>query len=132
MSMTDPIADYLTRIRNAIMAHHDSVEIPASNIKKRITVILKDQGFIKDYQLLDDRRQGLIHIDLKWVSAKDNAIVALQRESRPGQRRYVKGKEIPKVLNGLGVGIISTSAGVVTDEEARRRGIGGEYICSIW
>lgn len=132
MSMTDPIADFLTRIRNAIMAHHDSVEIPASNIKKRITVILKEQGFIKDYQLLDDRRQGLIHIDLKWVSAKDNAIVALQRESRPGQRRYVKGKEIPKVLNGLGVGIISTSAGVVTDAEARRRGIGGEYICSIW
>ena len=132
MSMTDPIADYLTRIRNAIMAHHDSVEIPASNLKVRISEILKTQGFIKDFQLLDDRRQGLIHIDLKWNSPKENAIVALQRESRPGQRRYVKGKAIPRVLNGLGVGIISTSSGLMTDREARKHGVGGEYICSIW
>lgn len=132
MSMTDPIADYLTRIRNAVMAHHESVEIPTSKLKTRITAILKEQGFIKDYQLLDDRRQGLIHIDLKWVTVNQNAILALRRESRPGQRRYVKGKEIPKVLNGLGMGIISTSSGLVTDAEARRRGIGGEYICSIW
>jgi small subunit ribosomal protein S8 len=130
--MTDPIADYLTRIRNAILAHHDSVEIPASKLKIRITEILKGEGFVKDFQLLDDRRQGLIHIDLKWNTPKENAIIALKRESRPGQRRYVKAKDIPRVLNGLGVSIISTSSGLLTDGEARKRGVGGEYICSVW
>ena len=132
MAMTDPIADYLTRIRNALMAQHEAVSVPASKIKVRMTEILKEEGFISDFQLLDDKIQGLIHIDLKWFGPKEGAISCLQRESRPGRRLYVKSSEVPKVRNGHGIGIISTSQGLMTDRTARSRGVGGEYICSVY
>ncbi|RVU70860.1 MULTISPECIES: 30S ribosomal protein S8 [Lactobacillus] len=132
MVMTDPIADYLTRIRNANMAKHNSVEIPASNIKKSISEILKREGFIRDYEVTDDNKQGVIKVFLKFGPNGERVISGLKRISKPGLRNYVKAEDLPKVLNGLGIAIVSTSAGVITDKEARQKGVGGEVIAYVW
>ena len=130
--MTDPISDYLTRIRNAIMAKHKIVEIPASNIKKEITKILLANGYILSYKLEDDNKQGLIKVALKYhPQTKAPAIKSLRRISSPGLRKYTGSSELPRVLNGLGIAIISTSQGVMTDKEARKMNIGGEVLCYI-
>ena len=131
--MTDPIADYLTRIRNAVMANHKVVEIPASNIKKDMTRILFEKGYILNYKFEDEGPQGNIKIALKYNPAtKANAIKSLQRISKPGLRKYVDSEHLPRVLNGLGVAIISTSQGVMTDKEARSLNIGGEVLCYVY
>ena len=132
MVMTDPIADYLTRIRNANMAKHDSVEIPASNIKKSISEILKREGFIRDYEVADDNKQGVIKVFLKYGPNGERVISGLKRISKPGLRNYVSAEDLPKVLNGLGIAIVSTSDGVITDKEARQKNVGGEVIAYIW
>lgn len=132
MVMTDPIADYLTRIRNANMAKHNSVEIPASNIKKSISEILKREGFIRDYEVTDDNKQGMIKIFLKYGPDGERVISGLKRISKPGLRNYVNAENLPKVLNGLGIAIVSTSAGVITDKEARQKDVGGEVIAYVW
>ena len=132
MVLTDPIADYLTRIRNANMAKHDSVEIPASNIKKSISEILKREGFIRDYEVADDNKQGVIKVFLKYGPNGERVISGLKRISKPGLRNYVSAEDLPKVLNGLGIAIVSTSAGVITDKEARQKNVGGEVIAYIW
>lgn len=132
MVMTDSIADYLTRIRNANMAKHDSVEIPASNIKKSISEILKREGFIRDYEVADDNKQGVIKVFLKYGPNGERVISGLKRISKPGLRNYVSAEDLPKVLNGLGIAIVSTSAGVITDKEARQKNVGGEVIAYIW
>ncbi len=130
--MTDPIADYLTRLRNAIRANHRVVTIPASNLKKDITKILFEKGYILNYKFLDDDRQGLIKIALKYTTDKTNAIKSLKRVSSPGLRCYTGYKEMPRVINGLGIAIISTSKGVMTDKEARAEKIGGEVLCYVY
>ena len=131
--MTDPIADFLTRIRNAIIAGHKVVEIPASNLKKDITKILYDKGYILSYKFIDDKVQGTIKIALKYhPKSKISAIKSIERESRPGLRKYAGASELPRVLNGLGVAIISTSQGVMTDKEARKLQIGGEVLCYVY
>jgi small subunit ribosomal protein S8 len=132
--VTDPIADYLTRVRNAIMAKHRVVDIPASNIKKEITKILKEKGYILNYKFEDDKNyQGNIKIALKYnTDTKTNAIKALERVSKPGLRQYCDSDSIPRVLNGLGIAIISTSRGVVTDKEARELKVGGEVLCYVY
>ncbi len=131
--MTDPIADYLTRIRNGIMANHRVVEIPASNLKKDITTILFDKGYILNYKFVDDGPQGTIMIALKYhPETKVNAIKKLQRVSTPGLRKYVGHKDLPRVLNGLGIAILSTSSGVMTDKEARQLKVGGEVLCYVY
>ena len=130
--VTDPIADYLTRIRNAVMANHRVVEIPASRIKKEMTKILFDQGYILNYKFEDDTKPGLIKIALKYHPVtKQSAITQIERISKPGLRRYVGAEDLPRVLNGLGVAIVSTSKGLMTDKEARTQGIGGEVICYV-
>ena len=129
---TDPISDYLTRIRNAIMARHKVVEIPASNIKKEMTKILFDKGYILSYKFEEDDKQGIIKIALKYhPETKAPAIKALKRVSRPGLRKYANVSELPRVLNGLGIAILSTSQGVITDKEARKQKIGGEVLCYV-
>lgn len=131
--VTDPIADFLTRIRNAQMARHRIVEIPASNLKKRMTEILYDKGYILKFKFEEDNKQGIIKIALKYNSeTKEPAIRSLERVSRPGLRQYAKPAEINRVKNGLGVAIVSTSRGVMTDKEARAENIGGEVLCNIW
>lgn len=131
--MTDPIADYLTRLRNAIKASHRIVEIPASNIKKEITKVLHDKGYIQNYKFEQNGPQGSIKIALKYnPTSKLNAIVSLERVSTPGLRKYVKHDELPRVINGLGIAIVSTSKGVMTDKEARTEGIGGEVLCYVY
>ena len=131
--MTDPIADYLTRLRNAIKASHRIVEIPASNIKKEITKVLHDKGYIQNYKFEENGPQGTIKIALKFnPTTKQNAIVSLERVSTPGLRKYVKHDELPRVINGLGIAIVSTSKGVMTDKEARTEGIGGEELCYVY
>ena len=131
--VTDPIADFLTRVRNAQMANHRIVEIPASNLKKRITEILYDKGYILKYKFEDDNKQGLIKIALKYdAQTKQPAIHSLERVSRPGLRHYSKPGEFRRVKNGLGVAIISTSKGVLTDKEAKAQNIGGEVLCYIY
>ena len=132
MVMTDPIADFLTRIRNANMAKHDSVEIPASNIKKSLTEILKQEGFIRDYEVTEDSKQGVIKITLKYGPNGERVISGLKRISKPGLRNYVSADNLPKVLNGLGIAIVSTSAGILTDKEAREKNVGGEVIAYVW
>jgi small subunit ribosomal protein S8 len=130
--VTDPIADFLTRIRNAQLANHRIVEIPASNLKKRITEILYNQGYILKYKFEDDKKQGLIKIALKYDSqTKAPAILALERISRPGLRQYAKPAEFQRVKNGLGIAIVSTSKGVMTDKDARSQNVGGEILCYI-
>ncbi|HMQ75420.1 MAG: 30S ribosomal protein S8 [Flavobacteriales bacterium] len=129
---TDPIADYLTRLRNAILARKKVVEVPASGLKKDITRILYDKGYILSYKLEDDGKQGIIKIALKYnPQTRQNAIQELRRVSSPGLRQYAHVEELPRVMNGLGVAIISTSKGVVTDKEARSLGVGGEVICTV-
>ncbi|HDP75052.1 30S ribosomal protein S8 [Tenuifilum osseticum] len=131
--MTDPIADYLTRIRNAVMARHRVVEVPASNMKKDITKILFDKGYILNYKFEDDGKQGIIKIALKYhPETKACAIKHLERVSTPGLRRYSNAKDLPRVLNGLGIAIISTSQGLMTDKEARAKNIGGEVVCYVY
>ncbi len=131
--VTDPIADFLTRIRNAQMAGHRLVEIPASNLKKRMTEILYEQGYILKYKFEDDNKQGLIKIALKYDPAtKQAAIRSLERVSRPGLRQYAKPAEIKRVINGLGVAILSTSKGVLTDKQAKAQNVGGEVLCYIY
>ena len=132
MVLTDPIADLLTRIRNANMAKHDSVEIPASNIKKSLAEILKQEGFIKDYEVTEDGKQGVIKVFLKYGPNGERVISGLKRISKPGLRNYVSADNLPKVLNGLGIAIVSTSAGILTDKEAREKHIGGEVIAYVW
>lgn len=130
--MTDPIADMLTRIRNGNHARHKSVDIPASNIKKEIAKILLDEGYIKNYDLVEDNKQGIIKIDLKYAQSGERVISGIKRISKPGLRVYVKCEDVPKVLGGLGIAIISTSKGIITDKAAREKGVGGEVICYIW
>lgn len=131
--MTDPIADYLTRIRNAVMAKHRVVEVPASNLKRDITRILFEKGYILNYKFEETGPQGKIKIALKYhPESKVPAIKRIQRASRPGLRRYANHKELPRVLNGLGVAIISTSQGVMTDKEAREKNVGGEVLCYVY
>lgn len=131
--VTDPVADFLTRIRNAQMARHRIVEIPASNVKKRITEILYEKGYILKYKFEDDNKQGLIKIALKYdAQTKEPAIKSLERISRPGLRQYAKPAEIRRVQNGLGIAIISTSKGVMTDKEARTQNVGGEVMCNVY
>jgi small subunit ribosomal protein S8 len=131
--MTDPISDFLTRIRNAIMAKHKIVEIPASNLKKDITRILYDKGYILNYKFEDDKLQGKIKIALKYhPESKLPAIKSLERISKPGLRKYVDKKKVPRVLNGMGIAILSTSKGVMTDKEARVQNIGGEVLCYVY
>ncbi|RKD34126.1 30S ribosomal protein S8 [Thermohalobacter berrensis] len=132
MVMTDPIADMLTRIRNSNNARHETVDIPASNMKKAIAEILLNEGFIKGYDVIDDGKQGLIRIQLKYGKNKEKVISGLKKISKPGLRVYAKKDEIPKVLGGLGVAILSTSKGVITDKQARNENVGGEVICYVW
>ncbi|MDR1040246.1 MAG: 30S ribosomal protein S8 [Deltaproteobacteria bacterium] len=133
MTMTDPIADLLTRVRNALSARHDRVDVPASRLKVAIVKILKDEGFIKNFKVSRDNRQGVIRIFLKYNESTSAPVIkGLQRVSKPGRRVYRKATEILPVLSGLGVLIVSTSHGVMTDKEARRHNLGGESICQIW
>lgn len=132
MVMTDPIADFLTRIRNANMAKHESLEVPASKIKRDIAEILKDEGFVRDVEYIDDDKQGIIRVFLKYGKGNERVISGIRRISKPGLRSYVKADAVPKVLNGLGIAILSTSEGVITDKEARAKKIGGEVIAYIW
>ena len=132
MAMTDPIADLLTRIRNANMVKHTSVDVPASNVKNKIVEILKEEGYIKGFDIIEDGKQGLIRIELKYGENKERVITGLKRISKPGLRVYAKKTEIPRVLGGLGLAIISTSNGIITDKEARKLGVGGEVICYVW
>ncbi len=131
--MTDPIADFLTRIRNAVMARHKVVEVPASNLKKEMTKILYDKGYILNYKFIDDDKQGIIKIALKYDPvSKQPAIKKLKRISSPGLRKYVGYRGVPRVLNGLGIAIISTSKGVLTNKEARNEKVGGEVLCYVY
>jgi len=131
--MTDPIADYLTRLRNAIKANHRIVEVPASNLKKQLTKVLYDKGYIQGYKFVDDTVQGSIKIALKYnPTTKLPAMVHLERISKPGLRKYAKATELPRVLNGLGIAILSTSKGVMTDKEARTLEVGGEVLCYVY
>ncbi len=130
--ITDPIADFLTRIRNASRVNHRWVEVPASKLKARMAFLLKKEGFIKDVILIDDGKQGILRLYLKYQKDGAPVILDLQRVSTPGRRIYVNHTNIPRVRNGLGVGILSTSQGVITDKEARTRKVGGEYLCKVW
>ena len=130
--MTDPIADMLSRIRNANNARHKSVDVPCSNIKKEIAKILLDEGYIKGYDVVEDDKQGMIKIDLKYSQDGERVISGLKRISKPGLRVYVKCGDVPKVLGGLGIAIISTSKGIITDKMARQEKVGGEVICYVW
>lgn len=132
MVMTDPIADFLTRIRNANMVYHEKVEVPASKMKLAIAKIMKEEGFIRDVEYIEDGKQGILRIYLKYGPNKEKVITGLKRISKPGLRVYCKKDEIPKVLGGLGIAIISTSKGIMTDKQARKEGLGGEVICYIW
>lgn len=132
MVMTDPIADFLTRIRNANTVYHDKVEAPASRAKKAIAGILKDEGFVKEYEFIDDGKQGIIRIYMKYGANKERVITGLKRISKPGLRVYARKDQVPKVLGGLGIAIISTSRGVMSDKKARKEGLGGEVLCYVW
>ena len=132
MAMTDPIADMLTRIRNANTVGHKEVEIPASKMKKAIAQILLDEGFIANYEIISDNAQGTIKVELKYGPNREKTIYGIKKISKPGLRVYAKADRVPKVLGGLGVAILSTSHGVITDKEARKLGVGGEVICYVW
>ena len=132
MQITDTIADMLTRVRNANTAKHDTVDIPASNMKKAIAQILLDEGFIKNFQVIDDGKQGVIRITLKYGENKSAVITGLRRVSKPGLRIYTSCEDMPKVMKGLGVAIVSTSKGVMTDKRARKENVGGEVLACIW
>ncbi|MBR2129691.1 MULTISPECIES: 30S ribosomal protein S8 [Aerococcus] len=132
MVMTDPIADFLTRIRNANMVRHESFESPSSKIKENIAAILKEEGYIKDYEIIEDDKQNVIRVFMKYTSDNQRVITNLKRISKPGLRVYAKSDQIPKVLNGLGTALVSTSEGVITDKAARAKNIGGEVLAYIW
>ena len=132
MQITDPVADMLTRIRNANTAKHEKVDVPASNLKKSISQILLDEGYIKAYEIVDDGTQGIIRITLKYLAGKEKVISGLRRVSKPGLRVYAGADELPKVLKGLGIAIISTSKGVMTDKAARANHVGGEVLAFVW
>lgn len=132
MSMSDPLADMLTRIRNAVMVKFDSVEMPKSNVKVDIARVLKEEGFIRDYRVSETGVQGTLTIDLKYGQNKESVITGIKRVSKPGLRQYAKAKEVPIVLNGLGISIISTSKGIITDKTARAMNTGGEILCEVW
>lgn len=132
MVMTDPIADFLTRIRNANTFYHDKVEAPASKVKKAIANILKDEGFVRECEFIEDGKQGIIRVHLKYGANKERVITGLKRISKPGLRVYARKDNVPKVLGGLGIAIISTSRGFMSDKRARKEGLGGEVICYIW
>ncbi|AUJ29020.1 MAG: 30S ribosomal protein S8 [Liquorilactobacillus hordei] len=132
MVMTDPIADFLTRVRNANMAKHESLEVPASKIKHDIAEILKNEGFIRNVEYIDDDKQGIIRVFLKFSKDNERVITGIKRISKPGLRSYVKADAVPKVLNGLGIAILSTSEGVMTDKDARAKNIGGEVLAYVW
>jgi small subunit ribosomal protein S8 len=132
MVVSDPIADLLTRIRNANMVNNDRIELPGSKMKKALVQILKDEGFVRDFEWLDTGHQGTIRLYLKYGPNKTKVIAGLRRISRPGLRVYAKKDQVPKVLNGLGVAVLSTSRGIMTDKRARQEGVGGEVLCYIW
>jgi small subunit ribosomal protein S8 len=132
MVVTDPIADFLTRIRNANMVYIEKVEIPASHTKMAMANILKEEGFIKDVEYIEDGKQGIIRLYLKYTPAREKVISGLKRISRPGLRVYAKKDELPKVLGGLGIAIVSTSSGLMTEKKARKAGLGGEVLCYVW
>ncbi|HJF31660.1 MULTISPECIES: 30S ribosomal protein S8 [Sporosarcina] len=132
MTMSDPIADMLTRIRNANMVRHEKLEVPASNMKKEIAEILKREGFVRDVEYVEDSKQGIIRIFLKYGQNNERVITGLKRISKPGLRVYAKTNEVPKVLNGLGIALVSTSNGVLTDKEARAKQVGGEVVAYVW
>jgi len=132
MVMTDPIADMLTRIRNASSVKHESVDIPRSKLKEEMARILKDEEFIREYKVLEDNKQGVIRVYLKYDSDKGQVIKGLKRISKPGLRVYANKEEVPRVLGGLGIAILSTSQGIITDSVARKQGVGGEVICYVW
>lgn len=132
MVMTDPIADMLTRIRNAVTVKHEKLELPASKIKREIADILKREGFVKDYEYIEDNKQGVLRIFLKYGPNEEKVITGIKRISKPGLRVYAKADEVPRVLNGLGIAIVSTSQGVLSDKEARSQQIGGEVLAYVW
>ncbi len=132
MIMTDPIADMLTRIRNANTVGHETVEIPASKMKKAIAEILKEEGYIADFEMIEDDKQGMIKVTMKYGANKEKVISGIKKISKPGLKVYAKAGEVPKVLGGLGIAIVSTSKGIVSDKEARKLGVGGEVICYVW
>ena len=132
MQITDPVADMLTRIRNANTAKHESVDVPASNLKKAIAQILLDEGYIKSFEVVEDGTQGIIRIQLKYLAGKEKVISGLRRVSKPGLRVYAGADELPQVLRGLGIAIISTSKGIMTDKKARAQHVGGEVLAFVW
>jgi small subunit ribosomal protein S8 len=132
MSMTDPIADMLTRIRNANMVKHQKVDIPSSTMKVNIASVLKQEGYIKNYKVISDNLQGILRVYLKYIDDKDGVINEIKRISKPGGRVYVKADEVPTVKSGLGIVVLSTSKGIITDSAARKAGLGGEIICTVW
>ena len=132
MPVTDPLADMLTRIRNANMAKHSKVDAPASRMKISVAKILKAEGYIKNYKLIKDRKHGILRIYLKYDEFNEAVITGLKRMSKPGRRLYVKKEDIPRVLNGMGIAVLSTSKGVLADRQARKLNVGGELLCSIW
>lgn len=132
MSMSDPLADMLTRIRNAGMVKFRSVEIPLSNIKKGVADILKKEGYINDFMIIDNEKQGVLKIDLKYDSHDNKVITGIKRISKPGRRLYLRHDNIPKTMSGLGISILSTSKGIMTDKEARAKRVGGEILCEVW
>ncbi|HLS65813.1 MAG TPA: 30S ribosomal protein S8 [Pseudogracilibacillus sp.] len=132
MVMTDPIADMLTRIRNANVVRHEKLDIPASKLKTEIADILKREGYVRDYEVIEDSKQGILRIFLKYGEANERVITGLKRISKPGLRVYAKADEVPRVLNGLGIAIVSTSKGVLSDKEARAQSVGGEVLAYIW
>ena len=132
MSMSDPLADFLTRIRNAGMVRYETVDVPMSNLKVGVAKVLRAEGYIKDYEIIEDNKQGILRISLKYGPNNELVISGIRRVSKPGLRQYVKADDIPKVLSGLGISILSTSKGVITDREARRLRIGGEILCEAW
>jgi len=132
MVMTDPIADFLTRIRNANSVNHEKVEIPSSKMKKTLAGILKEEGYIKNFEYIEDGKQGLLRLYLKYGNDKQKVITGIKRISKPGLRIYARKDQLPRVLGGLGIAVISTSYGIMTDKEARKRQLGGEVVCYVW
>ena len=132
MVMTDPIADMLTRLRNANSVYHEKVEIPGSKIKQAIAAILKEEGFIKDFDFVSDNKQGVLRVSLKYGPNREKVITGIKRISKPGLRVYAKSEQLPRVLGGLGIAIVSTSKGMMSDKQARRNGLGGEVIAYVW
>lgn len=132
MVMTDPVADMLTRLRNATNAKHQTVDIPGSNMKKSLAEILLEEGFIKGFDIIEDGKQGILRVQLKYGQNKEKLITGIKRISKPGLRVYVKSDEVPRVLGGLGIAILSTSQGIITDRSAREQSVGGEVICYVW